>query len=470
MSKIVSRKQDFAKWYTSVIKEADLIEYGLVKGTIIFKPYAWEIWSNIQKNFDLILQRNGTKNCYFPLLIPFSEFKKEAKHIKGFAPELFKVTKIGDKNIDEELVIRPTSEISFCNYFSKTINSYNDLPLILNQWCSVFRVEKNTRPFLRTSEFLWQEQHAVFEDEKSARDFSFKIIKEYRDFLKEFLCIPVLMGEKTPYERFAGAEITYTVESLMQDGQALQTATSHYFGQTFAKSFDIKFQNKENSFSYVYQTSAGISTRVIGGLIMSHSDDNGLVLPSKISPYQIGIVVAQDVYESKKDFINEILNECNSFRYDLHANKSIGLLIEKNEIKGYPIQVIIGKKEIESNQLTIYRRDTKEKFQIKKEMFNKKWLDSYFKEYDSNLYNKANKFLNKSIVKVNNLDEFKEAIKNKKIVLANWAGSEDDEKKLKELTGASSRCIKFDSKKDTNKKCFFTNNKNAIEVYFARAY
>lgn len=470
MIKIVSQKTDFAKWYTSVIKEADLIEYGLVKGTIVFKPYAWEIWNNIQKNFDIVLQRNGSKNCYFPLLIPFSEFKKEAKHVKGFAPELFKVTKIGDKNIDEELVIRPTSEISFCNYFSKVVKSYNDLPLILNQWCSVFRVEKNTRPFLRTSEFLWQEQHAVFEDEKSAKNFAFKMINEYRDFLKEYLCMPVLMGEKTPYERFAGADITYTVESLMQDGQALQTATSHFLAQNFSKNFDIKYQNKGNTFSYVFQTSAGISTRVIGGLIMCHSDDNGLVLPSKISPYQIGIVVAQDVYDFHKKFVDDILSKFTSFRYDLQTNKSIGLLIERNEIKGYPIQLIIGKKEIESNQLTIYRRDKKEKFQIKNELFNEKWLNSYFKEYDSNLYNKADKFLKDSIVKVNTIDEFKEAIKNKKIVLANWAGSEEDEKKLKELTGASSRCIKIDNKKNNDSKCFFTNKKNAIEVYFARAY
>lgn len=469
MSKIVSSKKDFSKWYTSILTEADLVDYGLVKGTIVFKPYAWKIWTNIQKELDKELKKLGVENCCFPLMIPYSEFKREAKHVEGFAPELFRITKIGDKELSDDLVVRPTSEISFCKYFSSNSKSYNDLPMKLNQWCNVFRVEKNTRPFLRTSEFFWQETHAIFETKKEAQQFALDFIRVYEKFLKETLCIPVIVGEKTEYERFAGASNTYTIEALMKDGQALQSGTSHFLDQNFSKNFDIKYQTKDNSFDYVYQTSHGVSTRLIGALIMTHSDDNGLVLPSKIAPFQI-VVITDDVDNFNKT-IKPTLDSMNHIDYKVDStNKSLGIRIGKYEVMGVPLQFIIGRKEMEEKTVTFYNRVLKEKNSIKLEQLNKEWIDKTLSNLDKTLYDNASKFLNDSIVEVNNIEEFKKAINDKKMVLAYWSGSQEDEKKLKELTQATTRCISWTKKSEKDKKCFFTNKPNAQLVYFARSY
>lgn len=468
MGKIVKREIDYAKWYTSIITEADLIDYGLAKGTLIFKPYGWQIWTNIKKYFTLELEKVNTQECCLPLMIPYSEFLKESKHVEGFNPELYKVSHIGNKKLEDELVVRPTSEIAFCYYFKKNVNSYNDLPCILNQWCNVFRVEKNTRPFLRTCEFFWQEQHAVFSNEKEAVDFAFTMIDMYKNFVKNFLSIHVLVGEKTENERFAGADKTLTIEAMMPDGQALQSATSHYLGTNFSKSFDIKYQNKNNEFDFVHQTSAGLSTRIIGAIIMSHSDDNGLVLPFKIAPIQFAVVSTSDADINK---VNLIIGTLNKFRTAKHiVEKSIGLKLQENEIKGIPFQIIVGKKELETNSITIYRRDLKIKTTIKIDEFSLEYINKLIESYENNLYMNSKNRLENNIVSANNIDEFKKGLDNKKFILAYWSGSAEDEKKLKELTGATPRCYASDKQSLDNQNCFFTNKPNAKLVYFARSY
>lgn len=469
MSKIIKQEIDFSKWYTSVIQEADLVDYGLVKGTIIFKPYGWAIWKRIQDEFTKVLEKVNTKECCFPMLIPYSNFQKEKEHVEGFNPELFKVSHLGDKKIEDELVLRPTSEIAFCQYFKKNINSYNDLPCILNQWGNVFRVEKNTRPFLRTSEFFWQEQHAIFATKDEAYNFSVDMVYEYKNFVKDFLNIDVLVGEKTENERFAGADNTFTIEALMPDGQVLQSATSHYLGQNFSKSFDIRFQTKSNNYENVYQTSAGLSTRIIGAIIMSHSDDNGLVLPFKIAPIQFGFVIPSDIANDKK--IESIIKTVSEYKYEIFkVEKSLGMMIQENELKGIPFQIIIGKKELENNTISLYRRDTKEKVTYPISEFSIKKIEKIISEYSSNLFNKSANRLKESIEFVSNIDDFVKALKNKKIVSAYWSGTKEDEKKLKELTTATPRCFDWKQKTSVTNKCFFTNKPNAKLVYFARAY
>lgn len=468
--KIFDKDTDFSKWYTSVLQASGMFEYGMVKGTIIIKPYAYAIWENIQKHVNIFLKETNTTNCMLPLFIPYSKFVKEEEHVKGFSPEVFKVTTIGDKQIDDPYIVRPTSEISFCDYFSSLLISYKDLPIKLNQWCSAFRVEKNTRPFLRTTEFLWQEQHAIFSNEEDAMDFSLIMIKHYESLLKDILCIDCLVGIKTDYEKFAGAEITYTIESFMSDGQALQSGTSHYLGRNFSKNFDIKFQDKNNEMKYVYQTSAGLSTRLIGAIVLSHSDNKGLVLPSKIAPYSIVL----NVFDIDKNMENDLLkinNILSSFSYKVDdSDKTFGTKVKEYEIKGVPIQLIFGKKEFLNSQLTIYRRDTQDKQSIQLNELNVDYLNNLLKDYDNFLFSKSSKLLNSSIVNVNDIKEFEKAIKDKKIALANWSGSKDDEERLKEMTGASSRCIKFDSIDNKPSTCFFTKKDKAKKVYFARTY
>lgn len=470
MSKIIKKEIDFAKWYTSVILEADLIEYGLAKGSIIFKPYAWSIWNNIKKIFTRILDELNTQECSFPMLIPYSEFQKEKKHIEGFNPELFKISSLSEKKLDDELVLRPTSEILFCHYFKKNVKSYQDLPCILNQWCNVFRVEKNTRPFLRNTEFFWQEQHAVFKSKQEAFKFSKIMINVYKYFINKYLNIDVLVGEKTINERFAGAENTFTVEAMMPDMQALQSATSHYLGDNFSKNFEMKFQNDQNKFEYMHQTSAGISTRIIGAIIMSHSDNNGLVLPFYIAPIQFAIILNNEEIKSSDIFlkVKEILKK---YRTKIFiTKKSMGLILKDNEIKGIPFQIIIGSKEIEKNLITIYKRDTKNKDSINIDQFNLELIKNYIQGYSNNLYNNTKERIKNNLVFVKDFESFKEEINNKKFVVAYWNGSIEDEKKIKEITGATARCYINDFIKENNPKCFFTKKTNAKLLCFARAY
>jgi prolyl-tRNA synthetase len=355
-----------------------------------------------------------------PLFIKYSEFTKEKEHVEGFAPELFLVTQQGDKKLEEPYVVRPTSEVAFCNYYKKIVNSYNELPLKYNQWCNVFRVEKNTRPFLRNCEFFWQELHTVHSTSEDAIQTTKEMIQLYKDFVNYFLCIPVLMGEKTEGERFAGANNTYTIEALMQDGQALQCGTSHYLGQNFSKTFDIKFQSKENLYEYVHQTSAGLSTRIIGAIIMSHADDKGLVLPIGVAPIQVAIL---PVFADKDPKVMETANDLykqlhTKYRVKIDTtNNGFGYKIAEQEVNGTPISLVLGPKDIQNNSITLIRRDNGEKINVNLNDIVKT-IDEQCHSYQIAIYKKAEIRLNDAIVEVKTIEEFNTAIQNRKIIKA----------------------------------------------------
>jgi len=466
--KIIERNINFSDWYTSIVKNAKLAIYGPIKGTMFFLPTGWAIWENIQKNIDLLFKEIGVENISLPLLIPMEDFQKEKEQVEGFAPELYVVTKIGDKELNQEFVIRPTSEILFCKYFSHILTSYKDLPIIVNQWCNVMRAEKTTRPFLRNSEFHWQELHAIFDNKKDTVIYTKTIIKLYQNFLKDFLAIPTLMGKKTIGEKFGGAEETFTIEAIMQDGQVLQCGTSHYLDQNFSKTNNIKFQGKDNSFEFVYQMSAGISTRLIGALIMTHSDDNGLVLPPKIAPVQIILNIINfkndELINSKAD---EIYNDLkNDYRIKIdNSDKGLGYKILESEIIGIPIQLIVGKEALD-NQITVYRRDLKSKEIIS---INKlvNYLSRLIIEIQKNLLVRAENQLEDSIKVATNVDQLNKILKDKKLAKVFWFESLENEMIIKELTGATPRCI-ISYEEEGN--CFYSNKKTNLTVIFGRAY
>lgn len=466
---IIARSQSFADWYTSVIKEAKLVEYGPVKGTMFFLPNGWAIWESIKNEIDKQFAKMGVRNIQLPLFIRQADFLKEKEHVEGFAPELFTVSTNKKGELAEPLVIRPTSEISFCQCFKSQIRSFNDLPLLYNQWCSVCRVEKNTRPFLRNTEFHWQELHTAHTSADEAVKQTLKTLEVYKNFVEDYLCMPVLVGEKTENERFAGAVNTYTLEALMQDGQALQCATSHYLGQNFAKSYEVKYQTKDNKFDVIHQTSAGISTRIIGGLIMSHSDDNGIILPFKIAPIQIAIIVVNANDKTTNNYVKSLKKMLDD-KYRVivdDSDKSFGFKINKYQVQGVPFCLVVGAQEIEGNEVTFIRRDSNDKVKVSLKALPKH-LTTTIKEYQTNLYNSANNRLQSSIIEVSNFKEFENAINNKKIALAYFDDTVANEKKLKEQTGATARCIKLAGVK--NKTCFYTGKPATHLIYFARAY
>lgn len=466
---IIERTKNFADWYTSVIKEAKLIEYGPVKGTMFFLPNGWAIWESIRNEIDKQFAKMGVKNIQLPLFIRQADFLKEKQHVEGFAPELFTVSTNKKEELAEPIVIRPTSEISFCQVFKSQIRSFNDLPLLYNQWCSVCRVEKNTRPFLRNTEFHWQELHTAHSSKEEAQKQTLKTLEIYKNFIQDYLCMPVLVGEKTENERFAGAVNTYTCEALMQDGQALQCATSHYLGQNFGKAYDVKYQTKDNKFDVIHQTSAGISTRIIGGLIMSHSDDNGLILPFKIAPTQIAIIVVNANDKDTNAYVRLIKKTLDD-KYRIivdDSDKSFGFKINKYQVQGVPFCLVVGKQEIEANEITFIRRDSNDKIKVSLKALPKH-LSTTIDEYQSNLFNAANSRLQSAIVEVSNFNQFKEVINNKKIALAYFDDTVANEKKLKEETGATARCIKLSGV--SGKKCFYTGKPATHLIYFARAY
>ncbi|WEK82938.1 MAG: proline--tRNA ligase [Mycoplasma sp.] len=466
---IVKRSESFSDWYTSVITASKLALYTDIKGGVIFQPRATKIWDLIRKELDQQFTKIGIQNVLLPTFIRYSEFMKEKEHVDGFAPEVFLVTHKGKEKLDDPLVVRPTSEVVFCDYFKRIVTSYNDLPVKFNQWCNVFRAEKTTRPFLRTTEFFWQELHSIHNNETEAKAMTQKMLDIYYDFATKFLLIPVIKGEKTVGERFAGAENTFTIEALMQDGQALQCGTSHYLGQNFAKTYDIKFTNKDNKFEHVYQVSAGVSTRIIGAIIMSHSDDKGLVLPFAVAPEQIAIL---EVLANKNPQVHEvakqIAHDLKQYRVSIDTtDKSFGFKINEAEVSGVPFALILGPKDLETNTITLFRRDL-----VTKQTVNindlKSLMPKLINEYNTNLFNKAKQNLDTRLIEVNNLEDFKKALSENKMIIAPWGGNIQDEKALKELTGATPRCIK--SKIDKESKCFFTNKKATHLVYFARAY
>lgn len=470
MEKITARDEDFAQWYTDVVKNSGLIDYGPVKGTMIFKPYGYAIWENIQKILDAEFKKLNVSNVYFPLLIPASLFNKEKEHVEGFAPELATVTKVGNKNLAEDLYIRPTSEVLIVEHFAKEVKSYRDLPLIYNQWTSVMRWEKTTRPFLRSSEFLWQEGHTIHASVAEAREMTLDILEVYKKFANEVLMLPVISGRKTEKEKFAGAQETYTIESLMYDGQSLQAGTSHYFGDNFAKAFNIKFQNKNQQEEYGYTTSWGVSTRLIGAVIMTHSDDQGLVLPSKISPVQVQIININDdelVQTTSEKLKAELETD---FRVLIDkSDKSFGFKISEAEIRGVPIRIEIGPRDLQNNQVTISRRDIRSKEQVNIADV-KKYVCDQIREYDANIYDQALKNRQNRTFEATTVAEYVQALENKQgLVLVPFCGRISCENEVKEKTQTNSRCIP-DDVKQTQGNCFNCGQTSEYKVYFARAY
>ncbi|MDR2636326.1 MAG: proline--tRNA ligase [Mycoplasmataceae bacterium] len=468
---LVNRVENFADWYTSVCIAAKLFSYGSVKGTINFLPNGWKIWELIKESLDKKINECGGKNVQLPLFIKTSDFIKEKEHIEGFAPETFICDKVGNEKIVDPLIIRPTSEVLFSQLFKDQIRSHNDLPMKLNQWCSVYRAEKNTKPFLRGCEFFWHELHCMFKTPEDAIKFTLEIHELYNEFLKNVCYLPVLSGKKTEGEKFAGAIDTYTREVWSQDGQCIQTGTSHYLGTNFSKIYDVKFQNINNTFEYPSYTSHGITTRLIGDLIVVHGDDKGLVLPFDLAPIQISILT---LFANKDEKVLAIAKDIKKSLQDIYrveidsSDNSFGYKITEQELIGTPICIILGPNDIKNDSCVLIRRDDSIKNTVNiNEIKNviKEQKQIYFK----NLYNKALKNLNDSIVEVDNIDDFKNAINNKKICLCYFGGTIEDEKKIKELTTASPRCVK-ENLINSDKLCFFTKKQAKQLVYFARAY
>ena len=468
---ITSREEDFAQWYTDVVKKAELIDYSSVKGCMIIKPAGYALWENIQKEVDRRFKETGVENVYMPLFIPESLLQKEKDHVEGFAPEVAWVTKGGLNDLEEKLCVRPTSETLFCDFYKNDIQSHRDLPKVYNQWCSVVRWEKETRPFLRSREFLWQEGHTAHATAEEAQERTIQMLNLYADFCEEVLAIPVIKGQKTEKERFAGAKATYTIEALMHDGKALQSGTSHNFGDGFARAFGIQYTDKNNTLQYVHQTSWGLSTRIIGAIIMVHGDDSGLVLPPKIAPVQVDIIPIQQQKEGVLEKANELKNRLKG-RFTVKiddADKSPGWKFAEQEMRGIPVRIEIGPKDIEQGQCVIVRRDTRDKYTVALDAVEDelvKILDTMQKE----MYERALKHRDSHVSDAKTYDEFKDIIENKPgFVRAMWCESLDCELKIKEDTTATSRCIPFVQEKISD-VCVCCGKPATKMVYWGKAY
>ena len=450
---ITNRDVDFAKWYTDVVKEADLIDYSSVKGCMIIRPYGYALWENIQATLDKEFKKLGHQNVYMPMFITESLLNKEKNHVEGFAPEVAWVTHGGSEELEEKLCVRPTSETLFCDHFSKIVTSYRDLPKLYNQWCSVVRWEKTTRPFLRSREFLWQEGHTIHASEEEARKETLTMLNVYANFAKDVLAIPVIQGQKTEKEKFSGAEDTYTIEAMMYNGISLQAGTSHYFGNGFAKAFDITFTNKENKLEHVYQTSWGVSTRLIGGIIMVHSDNYGLVLPPRIAPIKVVIIpIGND---------EEVMNTANNIK-ELLDNKDItcqidntdkkpGFKFAEAEVKGIPVRIEIGKRDLANNEVTLVRRDTREKTNVNIENIETNII-TMLEDIQNSMYERALQRREEKTHNATNLDELIEIMnENMGFVKAMWCGNRECEEKIKEVSGITSRCMPFEQEKLSDK-------------------
>lgn len=468
---ITSMEEDFAQWYTDVVKKAELIAYSSVKGCMIIKPAGYAIWENIQKSLDQKFKETGVENLYMPLFIPESLLEKEKDHVEGFAPEVAWVTYGGLNELQERLCVRPTSETLFCDFYANEVQSYRDLPKVYNQWCSVVRWEKETRPFLRSREFLWQEGHTVHATAEEAVARTEQMLNLYADFLEKELAIPVIRGRKTDKEKFAGAEATYTIESLMHDGKALQSGTSHNFGDGFAKAFGIQYTDKENKLQYAHQTSWGMTTRVIGAIIMVHGDNSGLVLPPRIAPVQVAIIPIQQNKEGVLDKAYELKGVLEkSFKVKVDdTDKSPGWKFSEQEMRGIPVRIELGPKDIEANQCVIVRRDTREKTVVSLDEVEsrlKEILDTMQKE----MFERAKAHRDSHTYVAKNYQEFKDTIANKPgFVKAMWCGDVECENKIKEETTATSRCIPF--KQETIADTCVCCGKPAKQmVYWGKAY
>ena len=453
--KITERDKDFAKWYTDVVKAARLATYSSVKGCIIFEPNGYALWEEIQKTLDKMFKETGHQNVYMPLLIPKSLLEKEGELVEGFAPEVAWVSKGGEKELEEPLCIRPTSETLFSDYYHEVVKSYRDLPLKYNQWCSVLRWEKETRPFLRSREFLWQEGHTVHETSKEAEEETKRMLGIYEKLFKDYLAIPVITGRKTEKEKFAGAEYTLTVEALMYNGVALQSGTSHYFGDKFAKAYGITFKDRNNKDSYCYQTSWGVTTRMIGALIMVHSDDFGLVLPPKIAPIKVAIIKIGDsdkVNNKIEEIVANLKEEGITYIVD-DSEKSPGFKFAEAEVKGIPVRIEVGERDLNNDKLVLARRDTREKITYDANTNIVECVSNLLDTIQKNMYDKALERREKLTFEAHNLDEVKKIMDTQPgFVKAMWCGDEACELKMKEIKGTKSRCI-LENEKKIDDKC-----------------
>jgi len=468
--KITSRDVDFAQWYTDICKVADLVDYGSIKGSMIIRPYGYAIWENMVSVLDNEFKKTGHENIQMPMLIPESLLNIEKDHVKGFAPEVAWVTHAGNNKLEERLCIRPTSEVLFCDHFKKIIKSYRDLPKLYNQWCTIFRNEKTTRPFLRSREILWQEGHTMHSTEIEAREETLRMFDIYANFQRDYLAIPVITGKKTEKEKFAGAEETYTIEAMMYDGVALQNGTSHYFGQNFSKVFGIEFLNKENKLEHPYQTSWGVTTRMIGGLIMTHSDDFGLVLPPNIAPYKTVIIpIGEDegVINAVHIIEQGLIKNDISYQID-ESDKSPGFKFAEAEVKGYPVRIEIGKRDLETNEVTLVRRDTLEKIKVNVSDVETE-LPILLENIQSSLYEKAKIRRDSMLYSANDYETFKNIAKNKSgFIKINWCGNLTCEDQIKIETGLKSRCIIENEQVDG--ACCVCGNAAKHKIYFGRQY
>jgi prolyl-tRNA synthetase len=493
MSKgLPKRSEDYSLWYNELVKKADLAENSAVRGCMVIKPYGYSIWEKMQAQLDKMFKETGHSNAYFPLFIPKSFLSKEASHVEGFAKECAVVTHYRLKNaedgsgvivdpdakLEEELIVRPTSETLIWSTYKNWIQSYRDLPLLVNQWANVVRWEMRTRLFLRTSEFLWQEGHTAHATSKEAMEETIQMMNVYAQFAEEYMAVPVVKGRKTENERFAGADETFCIEAMMQDGKALQAGTSHFLGQNFAKAFDVKFATKDGGLEYVWGTSWGVSTRLMGALIMAHSDDNGLVLPPKLAPIQVVIVPIyrgeaelEAISVKAKEIMADLRKVGISVKYDNRDTHKPGWKFAEYELKGVPVRIALGPRDLENGTIEIARRDnlTKETFDLSSQPITDKIL-SLLEEIQDGIFKKALDFRSSVTTEVNTWEEFKKVLNDTGgFVSAHWDGTSETEEKIKELTKATIRCIPLDRKEETG-TCVLTGNPSSGRVYFAKAY
>lgn len=468
---ITSMEEDFAQWYTDIVKKAELIDYSSVKGCMIIRPYGYALWENIQKDLDARFKETGHENVYMPLFIPESLLQKEKEHVEGFAPEVAWVTHFGDEELTEKLCVRPTSETLFCEHYAKIVQSYNDLPKLYNQWCSVVRCEKTTRPFLRTTEFLWQEGHTIHATPEESMEETIRMLNVYAKLCEEVLAIPVIKGQKTEKEKFAGANATFTIESLMHDGKALQTGTSHNFGDNFAKAFNIQYTDKNGKLQYVHQTSWGMTTRLLGAIIMVHGDNNGLVLPPKVAPTQVIIVPIAQHKEGVLEKAEELKGRISKIaRVKLDASdKMPGWKFAEYEMKGIPLRIEIGPKDIENNQCVLVRRDNAEKTVVGLDEVEEK-VQELLELIQKDMLERARKNREEHTYTAKDLDQFTSILENENgFIKAMWCGDKECEDKIKELTGATSRCMPFEQE-NIGDTCVCCGKKAKHMVYWGKAY
>ncbi len=485
----VTRKENYSEWYNELVVRADLAENSSVRGCMVIKPYGYAIWEKMQHTLDTMFKQTGHQNAYFPLFIPKSFFEKEAEHVEGFAKECAVVTHHRltkspdgkglipdpDAELEEPLIVRPTSETIIWDTYKKWIKSYRDLPILINQWANVVRWEMRTRMFLRTAEFLWQEGHTAHETEQEAQQEALKMMNVYADFAEQYMAIPVIRGIKTPNERFAGAIETYCIEAMMQDGKALQAGTSHFLGQNFAKAFDVKFLSKENKLEYVWATSWGVSTRLMGALIMTHSDDNGLVLPPYLAPIQVVIIPIYKTEEEKNQIDTLALNLTQtlsskgiSIKYDNNEKTKPGWKFNEYEFKGVPIRITLGARDLKEDKVEIFRRDTNEKEIIHKDDIVSK-VDFLLKDIQENLFKKAKQMRESQTRNVDTWEDFKIEIEKGGFLMCHWDGTSETEEKIKQETKATIRCIPLDAPNEEG-KCIYSGKPSYRRVVFARNY